>query len=69
MDRDAMQGNMVVFHMEECPEEDSFQTELYTASQMIITALGRRYPDKTGNIITLITSNHPPAQACAPSKP
>mmetsp|Transcript_7767 Transcript_7767/g.15880 ORF Transcript_7767/g.15880 Transcript_7767/m.15880 type:complete len:729 (-) Transcript_7767:634-2820(-) len=58
-------GSVVIFHLEECPEDFAFQEQLFAATQKVLANLRKRYPDKMGNIVTLVTSNHPPAPAVA----
>ena len=58
-------GDIVIFHLEENPEDSFLQQKLFEQTQSMLDQLVERYPEYRGNIITIITSNYPPIDLIA----
>jgi len=58
-------GGIVVFHLEENPDDPSLQDALFEQTSKMLDHLVKRYPEYRANILTITTSNYPPSEQIA----
>merc|ERR1712137_1070083 len=56
-------GGVVIFHLEENPEDPELQEKLYQQTKAMLDKLVSRYPHYRSNILSVITSNYPAVPA------
>lgn len=65
IEQTVCKGGIVVFHLEENPEDLELQTALFDRSQAMLKTLVRRYAEFSSNVISVFTSNYIPADCIA----
>ena len=58
-------GGIVIFHLEENPDDPNLQEQLFTQITKMLDHLVTRYPEYRANILTVITSNYPASESIA----
>jgi len=65
LEQTIAKGHVVMFHLEENPEDPQQQMTLFEMTRKLVKTLVTRYPEYASNLLYLVTSNYAPAPAIA----
>jgi hypothetical protein len=60
LEQTLCKGHIVIFHLEENPQDLQLQELLFSRTQLMLSKLMARYPEYRANIICIFTSNYEP---------
>lgn len=63
IEQTVCKGGIVIFHLEENPDDPSLQEQLFNQISKMVDHLVSRYPEYRANILTIMTSNYSPSQS------
>lgn len=62
LEQTLCKGGIVVFHLEENPEDPSLQNELFMRTKEMLNTLLGRYQEFASNVVIIFTSNYGPSE-------
>lgn len=65
VEQSLARGRLVLLHLEENPEEEPLQEELFALIQEMVATLLRRYPGRRSDLVFVFTSNYEPSPSIA----